>query len=119
MTVRDDITEDTLLDGAVILRQPAKGYRAAIDPVLLAASVQAGEGEWVLDLGAGVAEPGDRIIAGAGIDDQETRGPQCLRLQRRDHPIKMTPGVQRRDDECKVLNAWIRHLAMGFGGAQG
>lgn len=54
MTVRDDITEDTLLDGAVILRQPAKGYRAAIDPVLLAASVQAGEGEWVLDLGAGV-----------------------------------------------------------------
>ncbi|MDJ0611797.1 MAG: methyltransferase [Kiloniellales bacterium] len=47
-------TLDFLLDGRVRLRQPARGYRAAIDPVLLAASVEAGAGESLLDLGCGV-----------------------------------------------------------------
>ena len=35
----EDTTVDALLGGRVRLRQPASGYRAAIDPVLLAASV--------------------------------------------------------------------------------
>ncbi len=47
------ITEDRLLDGRVLLRQPAGGYRVAIDPVLLAATVDAREGACVLDLGCG------------------------------------------------------------------
>ncbi|MFQ5958391.1 MAG: tRNA1(Val) (adenine(37)-N6)-methyltransferase [Alphaproteobacteria bacterium] len=46
-------TEDALLGGRVRLRQPATGYRAAIDPVLLAAAVPAAAGETVLDVGAG------------------------------------------------------------------
>ena len=50
----DEISEDRLLDGRVLLRQPAGGYRAAIDPVFLAASVPAEDGEMVLDLGSGV-----------------------------------------------------------------
>ncbi|MEE3092731.1 MAG: DUF2007 domain-containing protein [Pseudomonadota bacterium] len=52
----DDETEtvDALLDGRVLLRQPKEGYRVAIDPVLLAASIEAGAGERVLDVGAGV-----------------------------------------------------------------
>lgn len=54
MALREDITEDTLLGGTVVLRQPARGYRAAIDPVLLAAAVGARAGETVLDVGAGV-----------------------------------------------------------------
>lgn len=54
MTLRNDVTEDTLIGGTVVLRQPAKGYRAAIDPVLLAAAVDAKAGETVLDVGAGV-----------------------------------------------------------------
>jgi len=48
------ISEDRLLDGRVLLRQPEEGYRAAIDPVLLAAAVTAEAGETVLDLGSGV-----------------------------------------------------------------
>lgn len=48
------MSEDRLLDGRVLLRQPEEGYRAAIDPVLLAAAVTAGDGESVLDLGSGV-----------------------------------------------------------------
>lgn len=47
-------TEDRLLNGAVRLRQPAAGYRVAIDPVLLAAAVPAKPGELALDLGCGV-----------------------------------------------------------------
>ena len=52
------LTEDSLLDGRVRLRQPAGGYRAAIDPVLLAAAVPALPGETVADLGCGVASAG-------------------------------------------------------------
>lgn len=49
-----EITEDTLLDGRVRLLQPADGYRAAIDPVFLAAAVPVQPGEMVLDVGSGV-----------------------------------------------------------------
>lgn len=50
-------TEDRLLGGRIAFRQPARGYRAAIDPVLLAAFVPARAGQHVLEggLGAGAA----------------------------------------------------------------
>ncbi|WP_425406114.1 tRNA1(Val) (adenine(37)-N6)-methyltransferase [Hwanghaeella sp.] len=49
-----EITEDSLLDGAVRLHQKRDGYRAAIDPVLLAAAVpEVRPGGRVLDLGTG------------------------------------------------------------------
>lgn len=48
------LAEDRLLDGRVRLRQLRDGYRAAIDPVLLAAAVAARPGERVADLGCGV-----------------------------------------------------------------
>ncbi|PWC70203.1 tRNA1(Val) (adenine(37)-N6)-methyltransferase [Azospirillum sp. TSH58] len=44
---------DTLLNGRVRLHQPQAGYRAAVDPVLLAAFTAAGPGERVLDVGTG------------------------------------------------------------------
>jgi tRNA1(Val) A37 N6-methylase TrmN6 len=47
------VSEDALLGGRVRFFQPAHGYRAAIDPVLLAAAVPASRGETVLDVGAG------------------------------------------------------------------
>lgn len=45
--------EDRLLSGRVLLRQPLNGYRAATDPVLLAAAAPAEAGQSVLDLGCG------------------------------------------------------------------
>lgn len=45
--------EDRLLSGRVRLIQPLRGYRAATDPVLMAAAVPAGPGQSVLDLGCG------------------------------------------------------------------
>lgn len=49
-----ELSADTLLGGRVTLLQPVKGYRAAIDPVFLAAAVPAKAGETVLDVGVGV-----------------------------------------------------------------
>jgi tRNA1(Val) A37 N6-methylase TrmN6 len=51
-------TEDALLGGRVRLLQPARGYRVAIDAVLLAAAIDAAAGARVLDLGAGVGAVG-------------------------------------------------------------
>jgi len=47
------LTKDALLGGRVRLQQPVDGYRAAIDPVMLAASVDAGAGDRVLEVGSG------------------------------------------------------------------
>ncbi|WP_236019746.1 tRNA1(Val) (adenine(37)-N6)-methyltransferase [Sabulicella rubraurantiaca] len=47
------MTEDTLLSGRVRLAQPRHGFRAAVDPVLLAAFVPARAGDAVLELGCG------------------------------------------------------------------
>lgn len=48
-----DLTQDAFLGGGIRLWQPRKGYRAGIDPVLLAASVPARSGQSVLELGCG------------------------------------------------------------------
>ena len=47
------LTEDRLLGGRIRLRQPASGYRVAIDPVFLAAAVPAAPHQTVLDVGCG------------------------------------------------------------------
>ena len=49
----NELTLDNFLGGRVHLSQPHSGYRAGIDPVLLAASVPAHEGQSVLELGCG------------------------------------------------------------------
>lgn len=48
-----ELTRDDFLGGAVRVWQPREGYRAGIDPVLLAASIPAQAGETVLELGCG------------------------------------------------------------------
>lgn len=63
-----ETTDDRLLDGRVRLLQPAKGYRAGMDAALLAAAVDAGPGERVLEAGCG---------AGAVLFQAAARAPEA------------------------------------------
>ncbi len=58
-------TDDAFLGGRLAILQPATGYRAGLDAVLLAAAtlVRAGSGARVLDAGAGVGVVGLAIAA--------------------------------------------------------
>jgi tRNA1(Val) A37 N6-methylase TrmN6 len=54
----DAESDDAFLDGRLRILQPKAGYRAGIDGVLLAATVEADAGARVLDVGAGVGVVG-------------------------------------------------------------
>jgi tRNA1(Val) A37 N6-methylase TrmN6 len=62
--VQGEITEDAFLGGALKLLQPAKGYRAGVDAVLLAASIPCGPAalERCLDAGGGVGTVGLSVV---------------------------------------------------------
>jgi len=66
------VTVDAVLGGRVRIRQPASGYRAAIDPVVLAAAVPARPGEAVLDVGCGVGTAG--LCLAARVPGVQVRG---------------------------------------------
>ncbi|MCB1407000.1 MAG: methyltransferase [Rhodobacteraceae bacterium] len=51
---QQELTRDVFLGGALTIWQPRIGYRAATDPVFLAAAVTARPGHHVLELGCGV-----------------------------------------------------------------
>ncbi|MHA1527798.1 MAG: tRNA1(Val) (adenine(37)-N6)-methyltransferase [Alphaproteobacteria bacterium] len=82
--------EDRLLGGRVRLFQPLSGYRAATDPVLLAAAVPARPGQRVLDLGCG---------AGAAVFCLAARVPG-LEL----HGLEIQPAYLALAAENAVLN---------------
>lgn len=73
----EDLRRDAFLGGRVRLWQPRQGYRAGIDPVLLAASLSPKAGEHVLDLGCGVGAAA--LFLGARVP-----GVHCVGLER--HP---------------------------------
>lgn len=58
----NETTLDRLLDGRVQLRQSARGYRAGMDAVLLAASLPARPGELLVEFGCG---PGAALLCAA------------------------------------------------------
>ncbi|MBW6417916.1 methyltransferase [Celeribacter sp. PS-C1] len=53
MNASSDLSCDAFLGGRLNIFQPVKGYRAGVDPVLLAAATPARLGESVLELGCG------------------------------------------------------------------
>src|SRR3954462_6775101 len=54
----DDVTEDAVLGGRLVLRQPRKGHRVGHDAVLLAAATHASRRNHAVELGAGVGAAG-------------------------------------------------------------
>ena len=66
----EELTTDAFLGGRLALRQPRAGYRAGVDPVLLAAAVPARAGEAVLELGCGAGVAAlclGRRVPGVGL----------------------------------------------------
>ncbi len=91
-------TEDALLGGRVRLRQPAEGYRAAVDPVLLAAAADPPPNAHVLDLGTGTG-----AVA------------LCLLARRADVAvtgIERDPGIAELARENAALNGWADRMAV-------
>ncbi len=80
-----DLTHDAFLCGKLHLWQPRDGYRAATDPVLLAAACPAVSGQSVLDLGCGVGA--GALCLGARVQGLELYGlelqPEYAALARR------------------------------------
>lgn len=62
-----EITSDGFLNGRLTIKQPAHGYRAGVDPVLLAAAVPAKAGETALELGCGVGVAALCLAYRAGV----------------------------------------------------
>ena len=98
------LTEDKLLGGRVKLLQPRGGFRAALDPVLLAAFIPTRSGEQVLELGCGtgaaflclnVRIPGLDIVA---VD----RDPAVSELAQRNAALNLLPAA--------ILAADVRDL---------
>lgn len=106
----DELTEDRLLGGKVRLRQSRDGYRAAIDPVLLAAALSPRPGERVLDLGTGtgaaalclMARVEDLSVVGLEIDADTAA------LARENAALNGRGGFQVRDGDVASLPADLR-----------
>jgi tRNA1(Val) A37 N6-methylase TrmN6 len=57
------MTEDAVLGGRLVLRQPRRGHRVGHDAILLAAATGAAAGERAVELGAGVGAAGLALAA--------------------------------------------------------
>lgn len=76
---------NAFLGGALCIHQPRNGYRAGVNPVLLAASIPAKGGQSLLDLGCGVGVAGlcvARRVAGVRLTGLEIQ-PEYAALARR------------------------------------
>lgn len=90
-------TDDAFLGGGLNILQPKTGYRAGLDGVLLAASVVAGDGDAVLDVGAGVG------VVGLAVARRLAHARVCL--------IERDPrlaGLARRNIERNALSERVR-----------
>lgn len=135
------LTRDAFLGGQVNVWQPKSGYRAGVDPVLLAASIPAKAGQSVLELGCGVgvaslclakrvqglhltglelqADYADLARQNAAENDVDltvvlgdlTQMPDPLRQQGFDHVIANPPYFQR--DRSSPADDAGREVAMG------
>ncbi|AZB62829.1 methyltransferase domain-containing protein [Cereibacter sphaeroides] len=131
MFAPDELTSDGFLGGRLTVLQPRRGYRAATDPVLLAAAVPASAGQSVLELGcgAGVASlclaarvPGLRL---AGLELQpayaalarENAAMNGVALEVVEGDLSAMPAVLRRSFHHVIANPPYYPAGGGTGAA--
>ncbi|WP_135450182.1 MULTISPECIES: tRNA1(Val) (adenine(37)-N6)-methyltransferase [Tabrizicola] len=113
-----ELSDDKFLCGRLRLLQPVKGYRAATDPVLLAAACPATSGQSVLDLGCGAGAaalclglrvPGLHL---AGLELQpdyadlarQNAQRNGIALEVHEGDLARMPGALRRDFDHVIAN---------------
>ncbi len=99
-----DLTADKFLGGRLIIAQPRTGYRAGVDPVLLAAAVPATAGQSVLELGCGAGVATlclGRRVSGLHLTGVEVQ-PAYAELARRNAAANAIP--------LDVIDADLRYL---------
>lgn len=100
----EDLTRDAFLGGKLHLWQPRRGYRAGVDPVLLAATVPAKTGQRVLELGCGVGAAS--LCLGARVAGLTLTG------------VEIQPDyaeLARRNDTCfEVINADLAKMPLAL-----
>ena len=118
MFAEDQLSDDNFLCGRLRLLQPVQGYRAATDPVLLAAACPAEPGQSVLDLGCGAGAAalclGARVpgLALAGLELQPAYADLARRnAERNGIPVEVhegdlarIPKPLRRDFDHVIAN---------------
>jgi tRNA1(Val) A37 N6-methylase TrmN6 len=111
-TMGTEVTSDALLGGRVPFRQPAQGYRAAIDPVLLAASLPAEFRGRAADLGCGAGAAA--LCLAARLPHVEIvgveRDPLLAELARQNVANGAPPA------RIEIVEADIRRLPAALGG---
>ncbi|MES2916571.1 MAG: methyltransferase [Pseudomonadota bacterium] len=113
-----ELSDDKFLCGRLSLLQPVKGYRAATDPVLLAAACPAEPGQGVLDLGCGAGAAalclGRRVpgLALAGLEVQPAYADLARRnavrnaipVEVHEGDLTRMPSALRRDFDHVIAN---------------
>jgi tRNA1(Val) A37 N6-methylase TrmN6 len=107
-----ETTHDKFLGGRLVLEQPAKGFRAGLDAVMLAAAVSARPGSEVLELGAGVGTAS--LCLAARIDNCGVTGVEIDRMLvelaiRNAHANGVGERVTFVEDDIFALRPALRH----------
>ena len=101
-------TYDSFLNGKLKIIQPSDGYRAATDPVFLAASIQANSGQTVLDIGSGVGVAS--LCLGARIKGLSLNG---IELQHKYASMSEANAIENSMN-LNVINANLEDLPSEF-----
>lgn len=102
------LSQDEFLGGRLALWQPKIGYRAGIDPVLLAASVPAKPGQSLLELGCGVGTA--MLCLGARVPGLVLSG---LELQA-DYADLARRNAQENTIEAEVITGDLAQMPEGL-----
>jgi tRNA1(Val) A37 N6-methylase TrmN6 len=97
-------TTDGFLGGRLQIAQPVDGYRAATDPVYLAASIPAVSGDSILDVGCGVGTAS--LCLGARVAGVKLTG---LELQS-EYAELARVNAENNDDELSIVCANLGEL---------
>lgn len=113
-----DLTDDKFLCGKLNLLQPIRGYRAATDPVLLAAACPARAGDRVLDIGCGAGAAslclgarvpgallwGLEVQAGYAVLARRNAARNGIAMQVHDGDLAQMPEALRMDFDHVIMN---------------